>query len=131
VVAVASCSQADLATCTGPILVLPVITVTNASTSVPICDAMITVTAGPTISGDDAAPSPDVLVVSPLADAGAGACTYGGAALGEGGTYALRVTAPGFASATLADVVVQSKACGQAGVLQPPQTVSIALPPEG
>jgi hypothetical protein len=127
--ALASCSQADLTTCTGPTLVLPILTVTNASSGAPICDATVTVTTGPTLAGDDAAPSPDVLAVSPLPDGGPGACSYGGAALGEGGTYVLRVTAPGFGTATLADVVVQSKACGQAGVLQPAQRVSVALPP--
>jgi hypothetical protein len=129
-VAVASCSQADVALCTAPTLVLPIITLTNASTSAPICDATLTVTAGPTLTDDDAAPSPDVLTVSPFPDAGSGGCSYGGAALGVGGTYALHVVAPGFADATLADVVVQSKACGQEGVLQPPQRVTLALPPE-
>ncbi len=124
----AACSQADVVTCTSPTLVFPIPTITNASTSAPICDATITVTGGPTLAGDDAAPVPDVLTVSPLSDAGG--CSYGGAAIGEGGTYALRITAPGFASATLANVVVQSKACGQPGLLLPPQNVTVALPPQ-
>jgi hypothetical protein len=106
----------------------PVITVVNAATGQPICDATVLAAC----AGFDAGMP---LVTFPAGDGGADDCSYGVVQLAaDGGLYAvaplaytcsLEVSKSGFASMTVPNVGPQGGGCTPAT----PQVVTVKLPP--
>jgi len=110
-------------TCAGKALFYPVVSVVDATTGQPICDATVVVLSG------DAASQP--LPVRAENDGGTTNCTYRWDAYGYAGTFALRISKAGYQSATANDVEVRSEACGGSSSGVAPQMVHVSLEPDG
>jgi hypothetical protein len=108
------------AMCSSSFTIDPIVTVTNAATGAPLCDASVVVRTAP--------PSSKVAgkALTPYARGDAGGCVYG--VLDLAGTYAIDVTNQGFAPASAeADVIVRS--CNDEGPSPDPQRVDVKLQP--
>jgi hypothetical protein len=117
----AGCQVACSATsCDGTALIVPVVTVADATTGTPICDASVVVIAG----GASSQPLQGLAAT----DAGATAtCSYRWDVDHYAGTFTLQVTKPGYQTEVVNDVRVQSASCAGGGSVPQPQIVKVSL----
>jgi hypothetical protein len=141
------CTENNVSTPVTP----PIITVTNAATGQPICDAGVVAhsSAGPLLTSNDRVACSETLFWCPdasiplvtFAPSDAASCPYGVAVFGaDGGLQGiesvsgppsiLEVSFPGFRSATVPNVGGRAGDCTSAGQSPSPQIVTVALQPD-
>jgi hypothetical protein len=120
----AACSSSsDGTTCGSTTVIPPTVTVTDATTAAPICDANVAVTEGPGANGTslDGAPDPDLNQAN---------CRYVGSRLTTPGTHTLQVSKTGYQTVTVPNVVTYSHSCGDSSPLPEAQAVNVSLTPD-
>jgi hypothetical protein len=102
--------------CESFMIVEPIISVIDATTRQPLCDATIQVVGH--VTSECFGQMPD------------GGCEYA-CSLSSGSSQSLQVSAPGYQTTTITGVRAQTFGCDEKGSPPAPQAVTIALPPDG